>query len=154
MKGHIASIETGASLLLYLYKGSMIVQKKPIQQRDYYIVNSSLKKVDLFLGDRSAHTAPWISSKDITILNSLDRGLGLPMGSHARCPFKRIVKDFSMTLVTRSQNGFLPTRSSSPTFRREDLVNRITVNIGTFSIRMHGRGVLPLFERGAHTRCL
>lgn len=74
---HIASIETGSSLLLYLYKGSMIVQKKPVQQRDYSILNASLNKVDLFLGDRRAHSAPWISSKDIHTLNNLERNFGL-----------------------------------------------------------------------------
>ena len=137
---HIASIETGSSLLLYLYKGSMIVQKKPVQQRDYSILNASLNKVDLFLGDRRAHSAPWISSKDIHTLNNLERNFGLQsFHSHSfQRPFKRIIQDFSLSLITRSQNGFIPSRVYSPGFRREDLVNRITVNIGSFSIRMTG----------------
>ena len=137
---HIASVETGSSLLLYLYKGSMIVQKKPVQQRDYSILNTSLNKVDLFLGGRRAHSSPWISSKDIHTLNNLERTLGL-QSFHSpsfQRPFKRIVQDFSMSLITRSQNGFLPSRVYSPGFRREDLVNRITVTIGAFSIRMTG----------------
>lgn len=117
------SVETGSSLLLYLYQGTMIVQSKKIQQRDYSVINSRLSKVDLFLGTRDSQLHPWISPKSLSL--------------HSCKHYKRIIQDFSLSLLTRSQNGFLPSfTTNDPGFRRDDLVNRVTVNIGAFSVRM------------------
>ena len=74
------SVETGSSLLLYLHQGTMVVQNKTIQQRDYNVINSSLTKVDLFLGTRDTQSHPWISIKGITQTNSKS--------------YKRIIQDF------------------------------------------------------------
>ena len=100
---HIASLDTGSSLLLYLYKGSMIMQKKLIKERDYYFVNSSLDKVDLFIGDRHTQSSLWLSSNEIDNINHV----GLLRPSPATSHFKRIVEDFSLKLVTRSQNSLI-----------------------------------------------
>ena len=136
---HIASLDTGSSLLLYLYKGSMILQKKPVDKHDYYFMNSSLDKVDLFIGDRRTQSLLWLSSNDIDRLNNPNFPPNLASLSNSPTgPFKRIIQDFSLALVTRSQNGLLPMKKSSPSMREHDLVNRMTVNIGAFSIRMTG----------------
>ena len=121
---YIPSMETGSSLLLYLYQGTIIVQSKTIQQRDYSVINASLSKVDLFLGGKETQMKPWISVKGLNTVNTR--------------LYKRIIQDFSLSLQTRSKNGFLPTREKTinPSFRRDELVNRVTVSIGAFSIRM------------------
>ena len=127
-------METGSSLLLYLYKGTITVQNKLIHQRQYYILNAAVEKVDLFLGSRKSLNSPWLSSQTVRSLNTSTPHVGLQSTPPI---FKRIVRDFSLSLQTRSQNGFIPSRDI-PSFNKDDLVNRITVSIGAFSIRMNG----------------
>ena len=131
----MASLETGSSLLLYLYKGTITVQSKCIHSRDYYLLNAAVQKVDLFLGTRKSLNSPWLSSQSLHALNAATPHVGLqPPASRV---FKRVIRDFSLSLQTRSQNGFIPSRDI-PSFNKDDLVNRITVNVGSFSIQMNG----------------
>lgn len=96
-------------------------------------MNSSIEKVDLFLGDRRSFHSPWVSYKDLVSFDSID-----PQNVSIRSkPFKRIVRDFSLSLQTRSENGWLPSLSI-PEIRRNNRVNRISVTIGAFSVRMTG----------------
>ena len=132
---HVASLETGSSLLLYLYKGTITVQSKCIHSRDYYLLNAAVQKVDLFLGSRKSLNSPWLSSQSLRVLNSATPHVGLQPSSSK--VFKRVIRDFSLSLQTRSQNGFIPSRDI-PSFNKDDLVNRLTVSIGSFSIQMNG----------------
>ena len=131
---HIASLDTGSSLLLYLYKGSMIMQKKLIREQNYYFLNSSLDKVDLFIGDRHTQSSFWLSSNEIDDLNHI----GIPRTSPSPSHFKRIVEDFSLKLVTRSQNSLIPKAKKKYVGNKQDLINRVSVTVGAFSVRMTG----------------
>ena len=110
---------------MYLYKGTLVVQK-----RDYYLLSSSIERVDLYLGDRRSFNKPWVEYKN---LHSLDPEID---SVHSKS-FKRIVRDFSLSLQTRSENGWLPSLSI-PEIRRNDRVSRVSVTIGAFSVRMTG----------------
>ena len=103
--------------MLYLYKGTLVVQK-----RDYYLLSSSIERVDLYLGDRRSFNKPWVEHIN---LHSLDPEID----SVRSKSFKRIVRDFSLSLQTRSENGWLPSLSI-PEIRRNDRVSRVSVTIG------------------------
>lgn len=101
-----------------------------VQKRDYYLLSSSIERVDLYLGDRRSFNKPWVESKN---LRSLDPEID---SVHSKS-FKRIVRDFSLSLQTRSENSWLPSLAI-PEIRRSDRVSRVTVTIGAFSVRMTG----------------
>lgn len=101
-----------------------------MQKRDYYLLSSSIERVDLYLGDRRSFNKPWVEYKN---LHSLDPEID---SVHSKS-FKRIVRDFSLSLQTRSENGWLPSLSI-PEIRRNDRVSRVSVTIGAFSVRMTG----------------